>query len=116
MTSQNTVKIAAVALLIGTAIGVSATYYMSHHSVSMDSKATTSNSEPLYWVAPMDPNYQRDKPGKSPMGMDLIPVYAEKDAAKENVAGTVIIDAAVENNLGVKTAAVIKQKLTPKIN
>ncbi|MEC6798617.1 efflux RND transporter periplasmic adaptor subunit [Photobacterium sp. S4TG1] len=116
MTSQNTVKIAAVALLIGTAIGVSATYYMSHHSVSMDSKATTSNSEPLYWVAPMDPNYQRDKPGKSPMGMDLIPVYAEKDAAKENVAGTVIIDAAVENNLGVKTAAVIKQKLTPKID
>ncbi|MEC6909697.1 efflux RND transporter periplasmic adaptor subunit [Photobacterium piscicola] len=116
MTSQNTIKIAAVALLIGTAIGVSATYYMSHHSVSMDSKATTSNGEPLYWVAPMDPNYQRDKPGKSPMGMDLIPVYAEKDAAKENVAGTVIIDAAVENNLGVKTAAVIKQKLTPKID
>ncbi|HBM43297.1 MAG TPA: hypothetical protein DD373_06255, partial [Halomonas sp.] len=24
---------------------------------------------PLYWVAPMDPNYKRDKPGKSPMGM-----------------------------------------------
>ncbi|SMY18440.1 efflux RND transporter periplasmic adaptor subunit [Photobacterium aquimaris] len=116
MTSQNTVKIAAVTLLIGTAIGASATYYMSHHSVSMDSKATISNSEPLYWVAPMDPNYQRDKPGKSPMGMDLIPVYAEKDAAKENVAGTVIIDAAVENNLGVKTAAVIKQKLAPKID
>ncbi|WP_163922609.1 efflux RND transporter periplasmic adaptor subunit [Photobacterium sp. Alg240-V54] len=115
MTSQNTVKIAAVALLIGTAIGVSATYYMSHHSVSMDSKATTSNSEPLYWVAPMDPNYQRDKPGKSPMGMDLIPVYAEKNTAEENIAGTVIINAALENNLGVKTAAVIKQKLSPQI-
>ena len=33
--------------------------------------------EILYWVAPMDPNYRRDKPGKSPMGMDLIPVYAD---------------------------------------
>jgi len=32
----------------------------------------------LYWVAPMDPNYRRDKPGKSPMGMDLIPVYEEE--------------------------------------
>ncbi|MCK5263855.1 MAG: efflux RND transporter periplasmic adaptor subunit, partial [Gammaproteobacteria bacterium] len=40
-----------------------------------------SEKEVLYWVAPMDPNYQRDKPGKSPMGMDLVPVYAD-DAAK----------------------------------
>jgi Cu(I)/Ag(I) efflux system membrane fusion protein len=29
----------------------------------------------LYWVAPMDPNFKSDKPGKSPMGMDLVPVY-----------------------------------------
>jgi RND family efflux transporter MFP subunit len=34
-----------------------------------------------YWVAPMDPNYIRDKPGKSPMGMDLVPVYEEEPPA-----------------------------------
>jgi RND family efflux transporter MFP subunit len=34
-----------------------------------------------YWVAPMDPTYIRDKPGKSPMGMDLVPVYEETPAA-----------------------------------
>jgi Cu(I)/Ag(I) efflux system membrane fusion protein len=34
--------------------------------------------EILYWVAPMDPTYRRDEPGKSPMGMDLVPVYAEE--------------------------------------
>ena len=28
-----------------------------------------------YWVAPMDPAYIRDEPGKSPMGKDLVPVY-----------------------------------------
>ena len=28
-----------------------------------------------YWQAPMQANYKRDKPGKSPMGMDLVPVY-----------------------------------------
>ena len=28
----------------------------------------------LYWRAPMDPNYTSDRPGKSPMGMDLVPV------------------------------------------
>lgn len=32
-----------------------------------------------YWQAPMDPSYKRDKPGKSPMGMDLVPVYEEVD-------------------------------------
>ena len=35
-----------------------------------------------YWVAPMDPNFKRDEPGKSPMGMDLVPVY-KKPAAKQ---------------------------------
>ncbi|MGA9624630.1 MAG: efflux RND transporter periplasmic adaptor subunit, partial [Bryobacteraceae bacterium] len=30
-----------------------------------------------YWRAPMNPNYISDKPGKSPMGMDLIPVYED---------------------------------------
>ena len=30
-------------------------------------------AEPLYWKAPMDPSYVRDQPGKSPMGMDLVP-------------------------------------------
>jgi Cu(I)/Ag(I) efflux system membrane fusion protein len=33
--------------------------------------------EILHWVAPMDPGYRRDEPGKSPMGMDLVPVYAD---------------------------------------
>lgn len=35
-----------------------------------------------YWVAPMDANYRRDKPGKSPMGMDLVPVYEDEPDEK----------------------------------
>jgi biotin carboxyl carrier protein len=31
-----------------------------------------------YWQAPMDPTYIRDEPGKSPMGMDLIPVHEDE--------------------------------------
>ncbi|MBI3011713.1 MAG: hypothetical protein HYY58_04400, partial [Candidatus Omnitrophica bacterium] len=34
----------------------------------------------LYWTDPMIPGYKSDKPGKSPMGMDLIPVYEEHGA------------------------------------
>ncbi|WEM41228.1 efflux RND transporter periplasmic adaptor subunit [Photobacterium sp. DA100] len=66
----------------------------------------TGEKQPLYWVAPMDPNYKRDQPGKSPMGMDLIPVYEEDLQGGNEPAGTVFIDPAVENNLGVKSAPV----------
>ena len=60
----------------------------------------SAEQEILYWVAPMDPNFRRDEPGKSPMGMDLVPVYA--DGANEGEG--VFISPAVENNLGVRTA------------
>ena len=68
----------------------------------------------LYWVAPMDPNYRRDKPGKSPMGMDLIPVY-EGDG---NTTGgpEVKIAPEVVNNLGVRTEPVAKGDLSRTIN
>ncbi len=39
-----------------------------------------------YWQAPMDPTFISDKPGKSPMGMDLIPVYEDEDAGKGSPA------------------------------
>ncbi|MEA1890467.1 MAG: efflux RND transporter periplasmic adaptor subunit [Pseudomonadota bacterium] len=50
----------------------------SDNSASMDA-----GKEIDYWVAPMDANYRRDQPGKSPMGMDLVPVYKEKKAEKK---------------------------------
>ncbi|ANU36310.1 hypothetical protein VSVS05_01183 [Vibrio scophthalmi] len=98
-------KIATVALLVGGALGFSANQWLmpASHSTASTSLSSTNepSQEPLYWVAPMDPNYQRDKPGKSPMGMDLVPVYAE-DSNQPQAKGTVTISAAVENNLGVK--------------
>jgi Cu(I)/Ag(I) efflux system membrane fusion protein len=60
-----------------------------------------------YWVAPMDPNFRRDKPGKSPMGMDLVPVYEED----EDDSGAVTISPAIEQSLGVRTAAVERSRL-----
>ncbi len=39
--------------------------------------------EILYWVAPMDANFRQDGPGKSPMGMDLVPFYKEEKAEKK---------------------------------
>lgn len=71
--------------------------------------------KPLYWVAPMDPNYQRDKPGKSPMGMDLIPFYDNKAAGVDAGPGSISISPDVVNNLGVRTALVESKVLQTEI-
>lgn len=62
--------------------------------------------KPLYWVAPMDSNYRRDEPGKSPMGMDLVPVYEEDSSSDDFGPGAVKISPHVVNNLGVRTSPV----------
>jgi Cu(I)/Ag(I) efflux system membrane fusion protein len=69
--------------------------------------------ETLYWVAPMDANYRRDEPGKSPMGMDLVPVYADE---VDSQPGTVKIDPTVVNNLGVRTARAERGALSRHID
>ena len=115
---MSTFKVASLALLVGGALGFGANIYLSgmgHNMADMAVSESKSSDEPLYWVAPMDPNYQRDKPGKSPMGMDLIPVYADDLNGSNDKPGTVKIDHAVENNLGVKTDTVKQEVLTPRI-
>ena len=69
--------------------------------------------EILYWVAPMDANFRRDEPGKSPMGMDLVPVYADE---VDSQPGTVKIDPTVVNNLGVRTAKAERGELSRHID
>ncbi len=73
------------ALVIGLAGGVLISNYTIlgiDLSIKSDNKKEA-EKEILYWVAPMDPDYRRDQPGKSPMGMDLVPVYAEQQKEPE---------------------------------
>lgn len=112
---MKSLSVAVLALAIGGALGYFA-YQPINEALHTEGQSTSSSNDPLYWVAPMDPNYKRDKPGKSPMGMDLIPVYEEESAGGEkDPAGTVTINPAVENNLGVKVAPVRQQMLSPQI-
>ncbi len=60
-----------------------------------------------YWVAPMDPTYIRSGPGKSPMGMDLVPVY--EDQAPNGPLIT--IDPVTVQNMGIRTAKVTRRDL-----
>ena len=78
-------------------------------SGEMNESSNSGDKKPLYWVAPMDKNYRRDGPGLSPMGMDLVPVYEEEvSGANDN---SIKISPAVENNLGVKTSKVTRERL-----
>lgn len=116
--NSNSIKITIIALLVGGALGFGISQLnpgANHELMEAEDSTSNSSNEPLYWVAPMDPNYKRDKPGKSPMGMDLVPVYAEDLAGVQDKPGTVTIDPSVENNLGVKTAQVKSEKLSPRI-
>jgi Cu(I)/Ag(I) efflux system membrane fusion protein len=77
-----------------------------------EANSAAADREILYWVAPMDPNYRREEPGKSPMGMDLVPVYADEVASKP---GVVSIDPTMVANLGVRTAVAERGVLPRRI-
>ena len=66
-------KAAIFGIVIGAVVGVALLMLFQgeeHGSAAaQDSESTSQSKEPLYWVAPMDPNYRKDGPGKSPMGM-----------------------------------------------
>ena len=74
--------------------------------------ADNSDKKVLFWHDPMVPGPKFDKPGKSPfMDMQLVPVYA----GDESDEGTVNISARVQQNLGIRTATVMKGNLAPAI-
>ena len=104
-----------VAAIIGSAITFAATIYFGDSSMS-ELTAEPAQKNPLYWVAPMDANYKRDKPGKSPMGMDLVPVYEDGGSGADGGQGTIKISPEVVNNLGVRTAMVRLARLHSQIS
>ncbi|GEA05410.1 hemolysin D [Alteromonas sp. KUL42] len=113
-------------LLVGASTGALISAFVawlivSNNSVSAstgDNESTDSQEkQPLYWVAPMDDSYRRNEPGKSPMGMDLVPVYEESSLSisGSRSPGTVMISATIQQNIGVKTAPVHVGKLNQTV-
>jgi len=104
------------AAILGSVISYIAFFFL-NGATSSSLTTEKADKKPLYWVAPMDPNYKKDKPGKSPMGMELIPVY--NDGAidsgdgynSSSGPGTIKISPEVVNNLGVRTATAIMGSL-----
>lgn len=103
------VLVIAAAILVGVFIG----RFSGDVEVESGRAAASGERNVLYWVAPMDPNFRRDEPGQSPMGMDLVPVYAD---GADGDSAVIAIDATIVNNLGVRTAVVERSNLSRRID
>ena len=67
----------------------------------------------LYYHDPMVPGNKFDKPAKSPfMDMMLVPVYAGGDTDQ----GQITVSPRIQQNLGVRTAAVTEGTLSPEVS
>ncbi|WP_018416554.1 efflux RND transporter periplasmic adaptor subunit [Teredinibacter turnerae] len=115
MNKHEFLKPAALATAVGGMIVGGALSLVLFSNGSGDPAGEVAEKKPLYWVAPMDPNYRRDSPGKSPMGMDLIPVYEDGAGDSDTGPGTIKISPEVVNNLGVRTGTVERQALHSEI-
>jgi len=112
MSTNNKKSVSKSSLLSGIFLGAIITFIavtllssQPHNMSKTSGDVMNEEATPLYWVAPMDANFRRDKPGKSPMGMDLIPYYGSQNNTIDEGAGTIKISPSVINNLGVRTTA-----------
>jgi Cu(I)/Ag(I) efflux system membrane fusion protein len=108
---------AIVAVLLAVAAGVGGGILLERQVLSAQDASQQAGTGPriLYWWDPMIPDFKSDKPGKSPMGMDMVPVYEGQEQAKAEEKGVVTVSAAAMNNLGVRTAAVERTDLVPTV-
>ena len=109
---MNKTTYTAIAILVAIVIGVLIGRSMGTPDDMVGGTPAGGEREVLYWVAPMDPNYRRDEPGKSPMGMDLVAVYADE---VDGQPGVVSIDPVIINNLGVRTQKAAYGPLSQRI-
>jgi len=113
---MNTSKIILLATVFGLGIGagVIGSKFVGGSNAISETAKTSTEKQPLYWQAPMEKSFRSDKPGKSPMGMELIPVYADANATGDD-RNLVRINPTVENNIGVRTAHVTLSSEQPII-
>lgn len=116
---MNKSRLIFIAVIVALLIAVGGYITGKHHGALSNSGqmasagSASTHRKVLYWKAPMDANFRSDKPGKSPMGMDLVPVYASDSGTGED--SDVKIDPAVVNNLGVRTVEVQQGSLAHRI-
>jgi len=111
--NKNIITTAVIASLIGGGVGYWASFNKPADTPS--SQTAVAERKPLFYRNPMNPAITSPVPVQDEMGMDYIPVYPEKEAGVNAVAGTVTIDAATVQNIGVRTSKVKRTTLSRHI-
>ncbi len=84
-------------------------------AASAGATATPAGRKVLYWYDPMVPAQRYEHPGKSPMGMEMVPRYAEGGVPVGESSG-VSIDPAAQQNLGIRLATVRRGDLASTVD
>ncbi|NKI70037.1 efflux RND transporter periplasmic adaptor subunit [Collimonas pratensis] len=118
MKNKHIVVAAAIAALLGTGgyglyrAGMQRGQKMAAPVPAVVSQTADAGKKVLYWHDPMVPGQKFDRPGKSPfMDMQLVPVYA----GEAGDDGNVHISPRVQQNLGIRTAVVMRSNLASAV-
>jgi Cu(I)/Ag(I) efflux system membrane fusion protein len=110
--------VAAVAALVLLIVAGAVGYFIARQSAPKASKGTAATSQSgrkvLYWYDPMTPQQHFDHPGTSPMGMQMVPKYADEGGAEN--PNVVRVSPAEVQNLGMRTAEVKVGQLSDTVN
>jgi Cu(I)/Ag(I) efflux system membrane fusion protein len=68
--------------ILVTLIGMPLGSYSADNATTNINQAVEKEKKPLYWIDTMEPDVHYSAPGKSRMGMDLVPIYS--DTKKSN--------------------------------
>jgi Cu(I)/Ag(I) efflux system membrane fusion protein len=115
MKRATTIVAAAAALSLTAAVA----YWLGHRGAAAPISAGTTpptgsgtSAKVQYWYDPMVPDQHFDKPGLSPMGMQMVPKYGDENATAK---GQVRIDPSLLQNLGMRTAVVQRRVLQDEL-
>ncbi len=111
---------ALVAVLIALGAAAATGYWYTARTADTSSAKTATAAAPapkarriLYYRSPMNPSVTSPVPAKDAMGMDYVPVYA--DEAQAAVPGTVRIDPVIVQDIGVRTATVVRRTISRRV-
>lgn len=110
MNRKKTLTVAVIALIA--LVGAAGTWYFQR--AGTDDSTPVAGVKPgckvLYWTDPMIPGFKSDKPGKSPMNMDMIPVCEEDQTTAATASGAplVTVQPEIVQNLGMRTYKVTR--------
>ena len=97
------VLVASVLVVLGIAIGIGYWFGSHQHAPpASNAVAIATGKQVMYWYDPMQPEQHFDQPGLSPMGMQMVPKYAQSGSDRNVVR----IDPATMQNLGMRSAPV----------